>query len=424
MLDLRYVLAHLDEVTQRLGTRGNVPDMQQVAELGTRRRELIARFESLRSTQNTAQQRLKSLAADPAARQALQAELKELSQQAKDAESQRKAVDEQLEELLLLLPNLPDAEVPLGKDAEDNLELRRWGEPVVHPWSKPHWEIGEALGILDFEGGTRVAGARFTFLRGAGARLERALWSFMLDLHTREHGYLEVIPPYMVNRASMQGTGQLPKFEEEAFRVNMGDLFLVPTAEVPVTNLHREQILPGELLPLSYVAFSPCFRREAGSYGQDTRGLIRQHQFHKVELVKFVRPEQSSAAHEELTGHAETVLQRLGLPYRVVSLCTGDLGFSAARCYDLEVWLPGQGRYREISSCSNFRDFQARRANIRFRPAPGEKPQLVHTLNGSGLAVGRTLVAVLENYLQEDGSVLVPAVLRPYLGGEEVIRQA
>ncbi|MBM4321644.1 MAG: serine--tRNA ligase, partial [Deltaproteobacteria bacterium] len=312
MLDLRYVLTHLDEVATRLAARGDVPDLRRLAELGAQRRELIACFEGLRATQNAAQDQLKALGRNPEARQELQAELRSLSQQAKDAEAQRRAVEEQLEGLLLVLPNLPDPEVPRGRSAEDNVELRRWGEPTVRSWSRPHWEIGEALGILDFEGGARVAAARFTFLRGTAARLERALWSFMLDLHVREHGYVELIPPYMVNRAAMIGTGQLPKFEEEAFKVNMGDLFLVPTAEVPVTNLHRETILSGELLPLSYVAFSPCFRREAGSYGQDTRGLIRQHQFHKVELVKFVRPEDSGVAHEQLTHHAEVVLQRLG----------------------------------------------------------------------------------------------------------------
>ena len=421
MLDLRYVLDHLDEVRSRLETRGAVPALAELAELGAERRRLIGRFESLRATQRGAQQRMRSASSDPAARETLQTELRALSQEAKEAEAQRKAVEETLHGLLLLLPNLPDADVPTGASEADNVELRTWGEPQVKPYSRPHWEIGEALGILDFEGGARVARARFTFLKGAGARLERGLIQFMLDLHTEEHGYVELMPPYLVNREAMTGTGQLPKFEEDAFHVPAGDLFLVPTAEVPVTNLHREQILDGALLPLNYVAFSPCFRREAGSYGQDTRGLIRQHQFHKVELVRFVRPEDSDQALEELTAHAEAVLQRLELPYRVVSLCSGDLGFSAARCYDLEVWLPGQQRYREISSCSGFRDFQARRASIRYREEPGAKPRLLHTLNGSALAVGRTLVALLENGLQEDGSVRIPEALRPYVGGSSSV---
>ena len=421
MLDLRYVLDHLTEINEALARRGELPDLHAIEVLGQERRELIARFEELRATQKATQGRMKIAARDPECRHALQQELRSLSRQAKDAQARRKSVEETLRDLLLLLPNLPDPEVPAGRGEEDNRELRCIGEPLVQPYCRPHWEIGEALGILDFEGGARVAGARFTFLRGAGARLERALISFMLDMHTRDHGYIELIPPYMVNRAAMIGTGQLPKFEDEAFRVNMGELFLVPTAEVPLTNLHREQILPPGSLPLNYVAFSPCFRKEAGSYGKDTRGLIRQHQFHKVELVSFVRPEESDAAHETLTGHAEAVLEALELPYRVVSLCAGELGFSAARCYDLEVWLPGQRCYREISSCSNFRDFQARRANIRFRPAAGEKPRLVHTLNGSALAVGRTLVALLENGIQEDGRVRIPPALQPYMGGDEVI---
>ncbi len=424
MLDLRYVLEHLDDVRKRLERRGEVAALDDLAELGAERRRLIGHFEGLRANQRRAQQRMRSVARDPEARATLQAELRELSKEAKQAEAQRKAVEETLQGLLLQLPNLPDPEVPMGTSEADNVELRQWGQPEVKPFSRPHWEIGEALGILDFEGGARVAQARFTFLRGAGARLERALIQFMLDLHTQEHGYVELIPPYLVNREAMTGTGQLPKFEDDAFHVPASDLFLVPTAEVPVTNLHRGQILDGDELPLRYVAFSPCFRREAGSYGQDTRGLIRQHQFHKVELVWFVRPEDSDRAHEELTGHAEAVLRKLELPYRVVSLCSGDLGFSAARCYDLEVWLPGQQRYREISSCSNFRDFQARRARIRFRPERGAKPRFAHTVNGSALAVGRTLVALLENGLQEDGSVRIPEALRPYMGGLERVGPA
>ena len=327
-----------------------------------------------------------------------------------------------LEEQLLFLPNLPDEAVPEGAGAEDNVVVRTWGEPPTFDFEPvEHWTLGERLGILDFERAAKVTGARFTVYRGAGARLERALISFMLDLHTTEHGYTEILPPFMVNAESMRGTGQFPKFREEAFEMEKDGYYLVPTAEVPVTNLHRDEILDGSALPLCYTAYTPCFRREAGSYGKDTRGLIRQHQFNKVELVQFVAPEDSERGHEALTRHAEEVLRRLGLHYRVVDLCAGDLGFSAARTYDLEVWLPGQKTYREISSCSNFRDFQARRAAIRYRAEAGKKPALLHTLNGSGLAVGRTVVALLENGQQADGRVRIPEALRPYMGGLEII---
>jgi seryl-tRNA synthetase len=319
---------------------------------------------------------------------------------------------------MLNIPNVPQADVPVGEGAQDNKEIRRWGEPRQFDFQpKNHWDIGEELEILDFNRAAKIAGARFALYRGQGAQLERALINFMLDLHTRERGYQEMLPPFLVNRESMTGTGQLPKFEEDLFRIVHPDFFLIPTAEVPLTNIHREEILEKEDLPIRYVAYTPCFRREAGSHGQDVRGLIRQHQFNKVELVKFTEPHKSREELETLVQDAEEVLRRLGLSYRVVELCTGDLGFAAAKTYDLEVWLPGQQTFREISSCSNFEDFQARRMAIRYRPEKKGKPVFVHTLNGSGLAIGRTLVAVLENYQQKDGSVIVPEALRPYLGG-------
>jgi seryl-tRNA synthetase len=329
-----------------------------------------------------------------------------------------------LQEFLLTLPNLPHVSVPKGKDSSDNAEVRRWGDiPKFDFEPKPHWDLGEALGILDFKTGAKIAGARFTLYWDLGAKLERALINFMLDLHTREHGYREVLPPFMVNRTTMTGTGQLPKFEEELFKVEGTDYFLIPTAEVPVTNIHQDEVLDEEVLPLYYTAYTPCFRKEAGSYGKDTRGLIRQHQFNKVELVKFTKPENSYDELEKLLSNAEEVLKRLKLPYRVVNLCTGDLGFSASKTYDIEVWLPGQETFKEISSCSNFEDFQARRAKIRYRVSGKSKTEYVHTLNGSGLAVGRTLVAILENYQKADGSVEIPDVLRPYLYGVERIEK-
>jgi seryl-tRNA synthetase len=328
------------------------------------------------------------------------------------------AIEADLERLMLELPNLPHASVAEGKSAADNPVVRTWGEPREMPFApRNHWDIGAELGLLDFERAAKMTGARFSLSFGAGALLERALIQFMLDLHTREHAYTEVAPPFMVNAGALYGTGQLPKFEGDLFKVTPGDFYLVPTAEVPVTNIHADEVLEAGSLPIKYCAYTPCFRSEAGSYGQDVRGLIRQHQFHKVELVCFSEPDSSYDQLEQLTGHAEEVLRRLGLPYRVVSLCAGDLGFHSAKTYDLEVWLPGQGVFREISSCSNFEEFQARRAKIRYRPAPGAKPRLVHTLNGSGLAAGRTLVAVLENYQEKDGSVTIPEALRPYMHG-------
>ncbi|MFY4729472.1 serine--tRNA ligase, partial [Nitrospira sp. BLG_2] len=331
-----------------------------------------------------------------------------------------------LTDVVLRIPNLPHASVPVGADASENVQVRRWGAVPSFSSPKPHWEIGENLGIVDFDRAAKIAGARFSVMTGAGARLERALINYMLDRHTTQHGYQEVIPPLMVNRPAMTGTGQLPKFEEDLFRLRDEEYFLIPTAEVPVTNLHREEILVGDRLPLRYTAYTPCFRREAGSYGKDTRGLIRLHQFNKVELVAFSTPDRSYEELERLTGHAESILQGLNLPYRVITLCTGDMGFSAAKTYDLEVWLPSQQQYREISSCSNFESFQARRAGIKYRPIGGKKEaktDFVHTLNGSGLAVGRTLVAILENFQQPDGSVEIPIVLRPYMGGLERIKK-
>ncbi|MEJ2202344.1 MAG: serine--tRNA ligase, partial [Desulfuromonadaceae bacterium] len=386
-----------------------------------RRRELLSESETLKAEKN----RVSAIIGKTKDKSQVQGEIasmKEVSARIKTLDDELKEVEENLQALLLQIPNIPHEQGPVGASEEDNREVKRWGEPPVFAFTpKPHWEIGEELGILDFERGSKITGARFTLYRGGAARLERALINFMLDLHTGEHKYVEILPPFMVNRESMTGTGQLPKFEDDLFHTEGPDYFLIPTAEVPVTNIHRDEILAGADLPLSYTAYTPCFRREAGSYGKDTRGLIRQHQFNKVELVKFVKPEESDAELASLLDNAEEVLRRLKLPYRVVDLCSGDLGFSAARTFDIEVWLPGQETYREISSCSNFRDFQARRAAIRFRREEGGKAELVHTLNGSGLAVGRTLVAILENYQQADGSVLVPEALRPYLGGLERI---
>lgn len=347
---------------------------------------------------------------------------KGLSDTIKNQEAFFNELEEKVKNALLIIPNIPHPSVPPGKTSEDNVEIRKSGSLTNFTFApREHGEIGERLGILDFERGSKLAGARFTLYKGAGALLERALINFMLDTHTREHGYTEVLPPFMVNRACMTGTGQLPKFEEDLFKIEGWDYFLIPTAEVPVTNIFRDEILKEEELPIYYTAYTPCFRKEAGSYGKDVKGLIRQHQFNKVELVKFTKPETSYDELEKLTADAEKILQRLGLHYRVVALCTGDMGFSSAKTYDIEVWLPGQNKYREISSCSNFEDFQARRANIKYKPKDGGKPRFVHTLNGSGLAVGRTLVAILENYQQEDGGVIIPEALRPYMGGMEKI---
>jgi len=425
MLDPRFVRENIELVTRKLAERGMEFDFAEFLYLEGERRRLLAEGERLKHQRNLFSQRVAERKRRGEKPGPEVAQMREVSAWIKKLDEEIKGHEKRLRGILLAVPNIPHPSVPLGSSASDNVEIRCWGKPPQFNFSpKPHWEVGEALGILDFERAARIAGARFVVLVGAGALLERALINFMLDLHTKEHGYQEVLTPFLVNTESMLGTGQLPKFEGELFKTADDGLYLIPTAEVPVTNLHREEILEAGTLPLSYVAYSPCFRKEAGSYGKDVRGLVRQHQFNKVELMKFVEPESSYDELEKLTAHAEEVLRRLGLHYRVVVLCTGDLGFSAAKTYDLEVWLPSQGLYREISSCSNFEDFQARRAGIKYRPAPKAKPEYVHTLNGSGLAVGRTVMAILENYQQADGSVLIPEVLRPYMGGMERIRKA
>lgn len=421
MLDIKYIRENLDEAERRLRTRGGESYLDGFRELDEKRRSLLKDGEILKALRNSVSDEI-GRTRDKSQVQDKILEMREVSGKIKVLDEELGLVDEQLNSLMLTIPNLPHVTTPVGTSENDNVVVRTWGEPQELAFdAKPHWDLGEDLGILDFERGVKITGARFTLYRGAGARLERALINLMLDLHTDQHGYQEVLPPFMVNRDSMQGTGQLPKFEEDLFKLVDPEFYLIPTAEVPVTNIHRGEILKKSDLPISYCAYTPCFRREAGSYGKDTRGLIRQHQFNKVELVKFVHPSESDAALETLTGHAEKVLQLLGLPYRVMALCSGDIGFSSAKTYDLEVWLPGQSCYREISSCSTFGDFQARRASIRFREDEKAKPEFVHTLNGSGLAAGRTLVAVLENYQQEDGSVVIPEVLRPYMGGLERI---
>ena len=421
MLDMKYIRENLEEAERRLGTRGGAACLDGFRSLDDRRRSLLRESESLKAVKNAVSEEIgkvkdKSLVQDKIL------EMREASGRIKVLDDELKLVDDELQSFLLTVPNLPDPSTPIGLSENDNVEIRAWGTPGTFNFpAKPHWEIGEELGILDFECGAKLAGARFTLYRGAGARLERALINFMLDLHTGIHGYEEVLPPFMVNRESMTATGQLPKFEDDLFKMVDPEYFLIPTAEVPVTNIHRGEILKKSDLPICYAAYTPCFRREAGSYGKDTRGLIRQHQFNKVELVKFAHPAESAAELEKLTADAEKILQLLELPYRVMALCSGDIGFSAAKTYDIEVWLPGQSCFREISSCSTFGDFQARRGGIRFREDEKSKPEFVHTINGSGLAVGRTLVAVLENYQQDDGSVIIPAALRPYMGGMERI---
>jgi seryl-tRNA synthetase len=428
VLDPVYIRDRLDDVRAGLRNRGLDADglLEQIVTLETARRRLIPELEALKRQQNTsgdaiaqAKRQGKDTAHIQEASKARAAQIKQLDVQVDSVEYQKRS-------LALTLPNLPHSSVPIGASAADNVEIRRHGEPRTFDFvAQPHWDIGPALGILDFERGTRLAGARFSVLAGAGARLSRALINFMLDLHTREHGYREIEPPFLANTAALTGTGQLPKFEADLFKIaGAWDLYLVPTAEVPLTNLHQGEILDGRELTISYTAYTPCFRSEAGSYGQDVRGLIRQHQFDKVELVKLTTPEQSYDELEALTLHAEEVLQRLELPYRTVLLCTGDMGFAAAKTYDIEVWLPSQNTYREISSCSNTEAFQARRANIKFRAGGSGKSEYVHTLNGSGLAVGRTLIAVLENYQEKDGSVTIPPALRPFMDGMELITKA
>jgi seryl-tRNA synthetase len=424
MLDFKYVRDHLDMVRERLAQRGASIDWDGFLRIDAARRELLVEVETLRCQRNTVSEKIAQLKRD---RQDGADEIERMrlvSQRIKELDGLLQEKETAVQEFMLTVPNLPHASVNIGTSSEDNQEVRRWGNVRQFGFTpQPHWDIGEKLGILDFDRGAKITGARFTLYIGAGARLERALINFMLDLHTREHHYLEVLPPFMVNRVSMTGTGQLPKFEEDLFKIDTVDYFLIPTAEVPVTNIHQKEILPFGSLPLRYTAYTPCFRKEAGSYGKETRGLIRQHQFNKVELVKFTTPGSSYDELETLLSDAEEVLKRLAIPYRVVNLCTADLGFSAAKTYDIEVWLPGQNLFREISSCSNFEDFQARRANIRYKTGEKEKSEFVHTLNCSGLAVGRTVVAILENYQQEDGSVIIPDTLRPYMDGMTVIKK-
>lgn len=424
MLDMKYLRNNFEEVKGKLQHRGeDLSELDRFGELDERRRELINKTEKLKAKRNEVTKQISQLKKEKKDAEAAIKEMREVGDQIKEYDDELRGIEETLETIMLSIPNIPHESVPVGEDEEDNVVARTWGEiPSFEFEAQPHWDVATNLDILDFERASKVTGSRFVFYKGLGARLERALWSFMMDLHSDQHGYQEMLPPTIVNRASMTGTGQLPKFEEDAFKLEDWDYFMVPTAEVPVTNYHREEILNAESLPIKYVAFSGSFRSEAGSAGRDTRGLIRQHQFNKVELVQFVKPEDSYAVLEELTGHAEKVLQLLELPYRVMSMCTGDLGFTAAKKYDIEVWIPSQETYREISSCSNFEDFQARRAGIRFRRGTDSKPEFVHTLNGSGLAIGRTVTAIIENYQQEDGSIKVPKVLVPYMGGVEVIK--
>ena len=424
MLEARYIRDHLDEVREKLALRGQAISLDQFVSIDGERRKAIQEWERLRALQKKVSDEVSKRKRGGEDASELISEMKKVSQELKGLDEIVQEKEKGLQEFLLIIPNIPHDSVPKGKDSSDNVEVRRWGEiPEFDFEPKPHWDLGEELGILDFKSGAKIAGARFTLYWDLGAKLERALINFMLDLHTREHGYREVLPPFMVNRMAMTGTGQLPKFEEELFKVEGTDYYLIPTAEVPVTNIHQDEVLDEEVLPLYYTAYTPCFRKEAGSYGKDTRGLIRQHQFNKVELVKFAKPERSYDELEKLLSDAEEVLKRLKLPYRVVNLCTGDLGFSASKTYDIEVWLPGQSTFKEISSCSNFEDFQARRAKIRYRISGKSKTEYVHTLNGSGLAVGRTLVAILENYQQADGSVVIPEVLRPYMNEVERIEK-
>lgn len=422
MLDLKLLRENLDEVKARMATRGAPIDWDEFVKIDRERRDALANIERLKEQKNRLSGEIGNIKKSGGDATGLMRQGEEVSEAIRKAEGPLADIEARFERLMLTLPNLPHASIKIGKNETENREVRRWGVPPGFDFTpKNHWDIGEELGILDFERAAKIAGARFAVYRGAGARLERALINFMLDLHTTENGYREILPPALANRTSLVGTGQLPKFEEDLFRLAQGDYFLIPTAEVPLTNLHRDEMLERDDLPIKYVAYTPCFRSEAGSYGKDVRGLIRQHQFNKVEMVKFTEPETSYDELESMVRNAEGVLQRLKIAYRVVELCTGDIGFAAAKTYDLEVWLPGQNTYREISSCSNCEDFQARRANIRYRKEKKGRPMFVHTLNGSGLAVGRTLVAVLENYQQKDGSVIVPEALRPYMGGLERI---
>lgn len=424
MLDVRRFRNEFDQVKEGLSNRGvTQEEIEKLTQLDQRRREWISETEQLKNRRNVVSQEIATKKRNGEETNSLIKEMKEVSNKIKQLDDQLRELESEFERHLLSIPNVPHSSVPVGLSEEDNVEIRTWSEPRTFDFEPlPHWEIADKLDILDFEAAAKVTGSRFVFYKGLGARLERALINFMMDLHVDEHGYEEMLPPLIVNRDSMIGTGQLPKFEDDVFKIEDSDYFLVPTAEVPVTNYHREQILSADDLPKKYAAYSACFRSEAGSAGRDTRGLIRHHQFNKVELVYLTKPEHSYELLEELTSHAEKVLQLLGLPYRVMSLCSGDLGFSAAKTYDIEVWLPSSGTYREISSCSNFEDFQARRSMLRFRREPKAKPEFVHTLNGSGLAVGRTVAAILENYQNEDGSVSIPEVLQPYMRVDKIAK--
>ncbi|MFC4354705.1 serine--tRNA ligase [Chryseomicrobium palamuruense] len=424
MLDVRYVRENFEAVKAKLAKRGeDISEFDQFEVLDQKRRELIAKTEELKSERNKVSEQISTMKRNKENADDAIARMRQVGDEIKALDEELREVEEKFNYMMMRIPNIPHDSVPIGDTEDDNVTHRTWGETPTFAYEpKAHWDIVTDLKLVDFERAAKVTGSRFAFYRGLGARLERALINFMMDLHSEEHGYEEMIPPYMANRESLTGTGQLPKFEEDAFLIEKEDYFLIPTAEVPVTNFYRDEILDAEQLPQAFTAYSACFRSEAGSAGRDTRGLIRQHQFNKVELVRFVKPEESYEQLELLTGHAEKVLQLLGLPYRVLLMCTADLGFTAAKKYDIEVWLPSYNDYKEISSCSNFEDFQARRAGIRFRRETGAKPEYVHTLNGSGLAIGRTVAAILENYQQEDGSVVIPEVLRPYMGGKDVIR--
>lgn len=422
MLDQKLIRNNPQVVVDGLKKRGEEFPLEQLECLDEKRREYLFQVEQLKQQRNTASKKIGAMKREGKDTSSLIESMQGISSQISSFDEKIRECENSLSQLFLQLPNLPHPDVPLGHEEEDNVEIRKWGTiPTFSFTPKPHWDLGEDLHILDFERGGKVTGARFTFLKGAGAQMERALINFMLDLHIAEHGYQEIFPPFLANRESMTGTGQLPKFEEDLFKCQGLDYFLIPTAEVPVTNLYRQEIIPDQDLPIYHAAYSACFRYEAGAHGRDTRGIIRQHQFNKVELVKFVRPETSYEELESLVHCAEEVLKRLDLPYRVMNMCAGDLGFAAAKKYDLEVWFPSYEKYREISSCSNFEDFQARRSGIRYRPGPNQKARYVHTLNGSGVAIGRAFAAIMENYQQEDGSIVIPEVLRPYMGGKKKI---
>ena len=423
MLDIRWIRSNVEETKRFLANRNNDMNIDALLSLDAEKRSLLVESEELKAKRNEGSRKVSQARAAGEDAAGLMEEMRLVGERVKTIDARITEIDASLDDLLLRVPNRPHETCPVGKDENDNVEIRKWGEVPMFPFEpKPHWEIGEALGIMDFERGAALAQSRFTVLKGLGAKVERALLNFMLDLHTEKHGYKEIEPPFMVNSATMQGTGQLPKFAEELYKCEGDDLWLIPTAEVPLTNLHAGDILEEDALPLYYTAYTPCFRREAGSYGRDIRGFLRQHQFDKVEMVKLCTPETSYDELEMLTANAEEVLQLLKIPYRVICLSTGDMGFGSSKTYDIEVWLPSQNKYREISSCSNCEDFQARRMNTRYRPKDGGKPRFVHTLNGSGIAIGRTLIAVIENYQQEDGSFLVPDVLRPYMNGVTTVK--